>query len=63
MVDFFVITAFAIAAVPFSIFWLRKRRRENAGLRCWNCGHDLNSGPRMSGMRCPKCGHAVETDD
>lgn len=67
MIGDLVILLFALAAIPVGVLYLRKRRRENTGRRCWYCGHDLTRVPKLAGTahptKCPQCGNEVEADD
>jgi len=67
MIDGWLIVIFGLAAIPFSVWWVFKRRQENRGHRCWNCGSDLRNVPKRAGRaapeRCPKWGNAIELGD
>jgi DNA-directed RNA polymerase subunit RPC12/RpoP len=58
--------ALAAICVAIAAVYLRRRRLENRGMRCWNCGEDLSVlRLQVDGKgreRCPKCGNEIESE-
>ena len=65
--DNLAIILFSLLAIPAAIVWLVRRSRVKAGLRCWQCGVDLEPVRRAAGharvVRCPECGHAIDHEE